>query len=169
MAFPPFAPLDLYLASSFSKNFGLYKERIGALTLVGTDADQTAKALSHLKIAVRTNYSNPPAHGAAIVNEVLADRELRQQWQQELSQMRERINGMRSRFVEIMQTKKTARDFSFIQQQLGMFSFSRLTPRQVDVLREDHSIYVVRSGRINVAGITERNIDRLCEAIAGVL
>ena len=106
---------ELFIASSFSKNFGLYKERIGALTLVGTDADQTAKALSHLKIAVRTNYSNPPAHGSAIVSEILGDEALTSQWEQEVANMRERINGMRRELVAGLKAQGVDRDFSFIE------------------------------------------------------
>ena len=161
--------LELLVASSFSKNFGLYNERIGALTLVAADADGAATALSHLKIAVRTNYSNPPAHGSAIVTEVLNDPELRQQWDTEVASMRDRINGMRQLFVDTLKAKGVEGDFSFITHQLGMFSFSGLTPEQVAQLRDQYAIYIVNSGRINVAGITEANIDYLCTAIASVL
>ena len=161
--------LELLVASSFSKNFGLYNERIGALTLIAADAEGAATALSHLKIAVRTNYSNPPAHGSAIVTEVLDDPELRKQWDGEVAEMRDRINGIRQLLVDSLKAKGVEGDFSFITRQLGMFSFSGLNPEQVKRLRDEYSIYIVNSGRINVAGITETNIDYLCTAIAAVL
>lgn len=160
---------ELLIASSFSKNFGLYKERIGALTLVGTDADAAAKALSHLKIAVRTSYSNPPAHGSAIVSEILGDRALSEQWEAEVAQMRERINGMRQQLVQGLKTQGIDRDFSFIERQRGMFSFSGLGAEQVTTLREQYAIYIVGGGRINVAGLTSANLDYFCEAVASVL
>jgi len=162
--------LDVIICSSCSKNFGLYNERVGALTLVAGSAAAAQAALSHAKIAVRTNYSNPPRHGGAIVATVLDDPELRQQWEQELAGMRQRIHDMRRLFVESMAKTAPDRDFSFIARQRGMFSFSRLTPLQVDQLRSEFSIYVVSAGgRINVAGITPDNVGHLCESIAAVL
>ena len=160
---------EFLVAGSFSKNFGLYNERVGALSLVAASADAAAAAQSHLKICVRTNYSNPPAHGGQIVAAILGDPELRQTWEVELAEMRNRINAMRHLFVETLDEQGVARDFSFIAQQRGMFSFSGLTPAQVQALRERHSIYVVGSGRINVAGMTAANMDYLCAAIADVL
>lgn len=159
---------ELLVASSFSKNFGLYKERVGALTLIGADADAAAAALSHLKIAVRTSYSNPPAHGSAIVSEILADSDLTCQWQDEVAAMRARINGMRGELVAGLNAQGVARDFSFIERQRGMFSFSGLNPEQVAVLREKYSIYIVGGGRINVAGLTDANLGYFCEAVAAV-
>jgi aspartate/tyrosine/aromatic aminotransferase len=162
--------MEALICSSFSKNFGLYCERTGALTIVAGTEEAAQAALSHAKICVRVNYSNPPKHGGAIVTTVLGDAELRSQWIQEVAAMRDRINGMRSLFVEKMKVKMPQHDFSFIAKQRGMFSFSGLTPVQVDELRNKHSIYVVTAGgRINVAGMTESNIDRLCDAIASVL
>jgi len=160
---------EFLVAGSFSKNFGLYNERVGALTLVAAGGAAAAAAQSHLKICVRTNYSNPPAHGGQIVAAILGDRELRQTWEVELAEMRNRINAMRHLFVETLDEQGVARDFSFIAQQRGMFSFSGLTPAQVQALRERHSIYVVGSGRINVAGMTEANMGYLCAAVADVL
>jgi aspartate/tyrosine/aromatic aminotransferase len=161
---------EAIVCSSFSKNFGLYSERVGALTLVASSPEAAQAALSHAKIAVRTNYSNPPQHGAAIVARVLSDAQLRSQWEAELAEMRSRINDMRTLFVEKMKAIVPDRDFSFIANQRGMFSFSGLTPVQVDELKSKHSVYVVTAGgRINVAGMTEQNIDRLCSAIAAVL
>ena len=162
--------MELLICSSFSKNFGLYCERVGALTLVGSTADAAQAALSHAKICVRVNYSNPPKHGAAIVATILADAELRAEWERELAEMRNRIHSMRRLFVETMKAKAPERDFSFIGRQRGMFSYTGLSPVQVDTLRAQYSIYLVASGgRINVAGMTEANMDRLCEAVASVL
>jgi aspartate aminotransferase len=160
---------ELLVASSFSKSFGLYQERIGALTLVATDTDAAARALSHLKIAVRTSYSNPPAHGSAIVTEILSDAVLRTQWDREVAAMRARINGMRKLFVQTLKAKGATGDFSFITRQRGMFSYSGLNDEQVQALRDTYSIYIVGDGRINVAGMTEKNMEPLCEAIAAVL
>lgn len=160
---------ELLVASSFSKNFGLYSERVGALTLVAKNEGMAQAALSHIKSAIRANYSNPPAHGAAVVTTVLNDPELRALWEQEVDAMRERINGIRHLFVETLNEKGVARDFSFIAQQRGMFSFSGLNANEVQALREKYGIYIVGGGRINVAGMTEANMDYLCGAIADVL
>ena len=135
-------------------------------------ADSTATAqtaIGHVKLRIRTNYSNPPVHGGAIVSIVLNDAQLRDEWQGEVAAMRDRINGMRRLFVQTLAAKGVPQDFSFIERQRGMFSFSGLTREQVDILREKFSIYIVGSGRINVAGMTESNMDRLCTAIAEVL
>jgi aspartate/tyrosine/aromatic aminotransferase len=160
---------ELLIASSFSKNFGLYNERVGALTAVTSGAEATQSVLSQLKTCIRANYSNPPAHGAAIVATILGDSELRAEWETEVREIRERINGMRTLFVATLAKCGVNRDFSFITRQRGMFSYSGLTPDQVRRLREEHAIYVVGSGRINVAGMTEQNIETLCRAIAQVL
>jgi aspartate/tyrosine/aromatic aminotransferase len=162
--------VELLICSSYSKNFGLYSERVGALTIVADSPQGARAALSHAKQAVRTNYSNPPQHGAAIVSTVLADAKLRSQWERELAGMRDRINSMRRLFVETMRQKAPQHDFEFIANQRGMFSFSGLNAMQVDQLRKEHSIYVVASGgRINVAGMTPENMQRLSSAIATVL
>ena len=160
---------DMLICSSFSKNFGLYRERVGALTIVARNDDAARISLSQAKRCVRANYSNPPAHGASIVSTVLSDPVLRAIWEKEVTEMRTRIHSMRELFVETMKAKSPQRDFSFITRQRGMFSFSGLTREQVDRLREKFSIYIVGSGRINVAGMTERTMDRLCAAIASVL
>lgn len=160
---------ELLVCSSFSKNFGLYNERVGALTVVAASESAAAKAQSHVKKCIRVNYSNPPAHGSAIVTTVLSNPELRKQWKEELEVMCARINGMRGLFVDTLKAKGVEQDFSFITGQRGMFSFSGLTPDQVAVLRDKFSIYIVKSGRINVAGMTPANMDTLCEAIASVL
>jgi aspartate aminotransferase len=160
---------ELLVASSYSKNFGLYSERVGALTVVTTDADTARTVSSQVKATIRTNYSNPPAHGASIVREILLDAALRQQWDGELADMRERINGMRKLFTQTMADRLPGRDFSFIERQRGMFSYTGLTAEQVDLLREKFSIYIVRDGRINVAGINSGNVGRLCDAVSSVL
>ncbi|MEA1952754.1 MAG: amino acid aminotransferase [Planctomycetota bacterium] len=160
---------ELLITSSYSKNFGLYNERVGALTIIGTDPDAAKKAFSHIKKLVRAIYSNPPYHGGAIVTTILQDPDLTKQWQQELKQMRDHINNIRSLFVASLKQKGITQDFSFIERQRGMFSMSGLTPDQVKTLREQYAIYIVGSGRINVAGMTENNIDYLCQAIVDVL
>ncbi len=160
---------ELLICSSFSKNFGLYNERVGALTAVATQADEAAAVLSQLKKVIRSNYSNPPTHGAAVVETILTDSQLIALWDEELTAMRNRINGMRKLFVDKMAASGVPQDFSFIQHQRGMFSFSGLNQMQVDQLRNEMSIYIVGSGRINVAGISETNVDRLCEGIKRVL
>lgn len=160
---------ELMVCTSYSKNFALYNERVGALTVVAADANAAGAVQSHVKAWIRANYSNPPAHGAAIVHTILSDRDLTAQWLDELAAMRDRINQMRNLFVQTLENKGVDRDFGFIADQRGMFSFSGLTEEQVKALRDEHSIYIVSSGRINVAGMSESNMDRLCEAIASVL
>lgn len=160
---------EMLVSSSFSKNFGLYSERVGALSMVATTPQQAEVGLSQLKRLVRTDYSNPPRHGGAIVATVLDDAELTAMWHEELAEMRQRIAEMRQAFVGAMRRHVPDRDFSFLLDQKGMFSFSGLTPMQVDRLKSEHSVYIVGSGRINVAGISHVNLDLLCEAIASVL
>ena len=160
---------EVLVASSFSKNFGLYCERVGALTLVAHAPQAAQIALGYLKKAIRANFSNPPAHGARIVHTVLKDVRLRRQWEEEVATMRGRIHAMRHLLAETLQEKGAPRDFSFIVHQRGMFSYTGLTPEQVDALRERFSIYMVRSGRINVAGITEDNVEYVASAIVQVL
>ncbi len=160
---------ELLISSSFSKNFSLYNERVGALTAIAADADTAERVMSHIKLRIRTNYSNPPAHGAAIVTTILSDVALREKWLEELTAMRDRINGMRALFVDTLAAKGADQDFSFIKEQRGMFSFSGLNKQQVERLKNEYAIYIVGSGRINVAGMTEDNMDRLCEAIVAVL
>ena len=160
---------EAIVCSSFSKNFGLYSERVGALSLVAAAGNTAAKALSQLKRTVRCNYSNPPRHGAAIVAAVLEDAELTAGWHRELESMRERITRLRTSFVDGMRRVAPDHDFSFLLDQKGMFSFSGLTPMQVDELKSRHGIYIVGSGRINVAGMSEERMDTLCQAVAKVL
>lgn len=163
------AGLSVLIASSYSKNFGLYNERIGALTVVEDDANAAVNAFSHMQAAIRAIYSSPPAHGGKIVATILGDTALKAQWVQELTEMRARIKAMREAFVSGMADRNVGVDFDFINHQKGMFSFSGLSQAQVLKLREDNHIYIVGSGRINVAGITPANLDPLCDAIAKVL
>jgi aspartate/tyrosine/aromatic aminotransferase len=160
---------EILICSSFSKNFGLYNERTGALTVKGKRAEEVAAVFSQLKTCARTNYSNPPAHGGAIVTTILSDAELKQRWIAEVAAMRDRINGMRTLFVETLKARGANRDFSFIVDQKGMFSFSGLTKEHVERLRDEFAIYIVGSGRINVAGMTQDNMGPLCDAIVRVL
>jgi len=160
---------EVLVATSFSKNFGLYSERVGTAALVATDARSATASLSHLKRAVRSNYSNPPRHGASVVATVLGDHELRQLWLSELAAMRTRIADMRKSLVESLAAAGAKRDFSFLLNQSGMFSYTGLTPLQCDELRTRQSIYIVGSGRINVAGVSPGNLQRLTEAIVSVL
>lgn len=160
---------ELLVASSYSKNFGLYNERVGALTLVAADASIADTAFSQIKYTIRANYSNPPAHGAAVVATILGNSALRGIWEQELADMRQRIQRMRQLFVNTLQEKGAKGDFSFIINQNGMFSFSGLTKDQVVRLREEFGVYAVNSGRVNVAGMTPDNMAPLCEAIVAVL
>ena len=160
---------ELLVSSSYSKNFGLYNERVGAFTLVAETEEIAATALTQVKSIIRTLYSNPASHGAATVALVLGDAQLRTEWEQELTEMRNRIKAMRHKFVELLKEYGAEQDFSFIIEQNGMFSFSGLSAEQVDRLKDEFAIYAVRSGRINVAGITEDNIRYLCESIVKVL
>lgn len=160
---------EILIASSYSKNFGLYNERVGALTLIAENAEVADKAFSQVKTVIRANYSNPPSHGGNVVAYILNNPELKEEWISELTVMRQRIHRMRQLFVKTLQEKGTKQDFSFIAKQNGMFSFSGLTEQQVLTLRNDYGIYIVNSGRINVAGMTLDNMSLLCESIVNVL
>lgn len=160
---------ELLVASSYSKNFGLYNERVGALTLVAASSDVAKTAFSQVKYSIRANYSNPPSHGAAVVATILSNEALRTIWVQELTDMRQRIQRMRQLFVNTLAEKGARQDFSFIIKQNGMFSFSGLTKDQVVRLRDEFGVYAVNSGRVNVAGMTPDNMSALCEAIVAVL
>jgi aspartate aminotransferase/aromatic-amino-acid transaminase len=161
--------MDFVVASSFSKNFALYNERTGALTIVSPSAEESAVAMSHVKKIIRVNYSNPPAHGGLAARTVLTDEALYAEWIEEVAGMRERIKAMRSAFVDGLKQRGVAQDFSFIVEQRGMFSFSGLSDEVVAWLREEKSIYIVKGGRINVAGLTTANIEYVCDAIAEAL
>lgn len=156
-------------ASSFSKSFSLYGERVGALTIVTGSADETERVVSQVKRVIRTNYSNPPTHGAALVATVLGNPELRARWEEELAEMRDRIKAMRDGLVSRLADLQSERDFSFIGQQKGMFSFSGLNADQVKRMATEFGIYAVSSGRICVAAINNHNIDNVAQAIATVI
>ena len=160
--------MALLVSNSFSKSFSLYGERVGALSIVATSADEAARVLSQLKRVVRTNYSNPPTHGGKVVATVLSTPELRALWEEELAGMRVRIREMRGAMVEKLKAKAPGHDFEFVRQQVGMFSYSGLTKEQVGKLR-DESIYAVDTGRICVAALNSTNIDRVVDAVAKVL
>ncbi|MCL1112830.1 MULTISPECIES: amino acid aminotransferase [Shewanella] len=160
---------ELLIANSFSKNFGLYNERIGAVTVVAEDENAATNSFSQIKKTIRANYSNPPAHGGLIVSTILSNAELRQEWEAELTEMRERIAQMRTLFVDSLKAEGVEQDFSFISRQNGMFSFSGLNKQQVARLKDEFAIYIVGSGRISVAGLTKSNMPAVCKAIAQVL
>jgi len=159
----------LLVSNSFSKSFSLYGERVGAFSLVASSKEEAQRALSQLKRIVRTNYSNPPAHGAQIVAAVLGNPDLRTLWENELAGMRDRIKRMRVLFVEKLKARAPNHDFSFVARQNGMFSFSGLTKAQVERMRSEFSVYAVDSGRICVAAMNEKNLDAVVEAVASVL
>ena len=160
---------ELLIANSFSKNFGLYNERIGAVTVVAEDENTATNSFSQIKKTIRANYSNPPAHGGLIVSTILSNPELRKLWEGELTEMRQRIAEMRTLFVESLKAEGVEQDFSFISRQNGMFSFSGLNKQQVARLKDEFAIYIVGSGRISVAGLTKNNMPAVCKAIAQVL
>lgn len=160
---------EILVASSFSKNFGLYNERVGAFTIVAGSTDVAETAFSQIKAIIRSIYSNPPAHGAAVVTYILNNAELRAEWENEVTEMRERIQEMRELFVTTLKAEGVKADFSFIERQNGMFSFSGLNKEQVARLKDELAIYIVGSGRISVAGMTKSNMGPLCKGIAAVL
>lgn len=162
---------EMVICSSFSKNLGLYAERVGTMTAVTPSAERAEVVLSQVKKAVRANYSNPPMHGSAIVVEVLGDEGLRRRWLEELDGMRSRIQSMRQLLASGLDrrgVRLAPEGNGFIVEQNGMFSYSGLERDQVLRLRQEHAVYMVDSGRLNVAGINEGNVDRLCDAIAAV-
>ena len=163
------AGLPLFVCQSFSKNLGLYRERAGALQIVVNNAEESTRVASQVKIAIRTNYSNPPAHGGALVEAILGDSQWQTRWTEELDAMRTRIHEVRRQFVTALADVGVSQDFSFLKDQKGMFSFTGLTKEQAIALRTDHSIYIVDSGRINVAGITSDNLPRLVNVLKEIL
>ena len=163
------AGIDFFVSTSFSKSFSLYGERVGALSVVCASKEEQTKVLSQLKIVIRTNYSNPPTHGAQVVATVLTTPALRAQWEQELAGMRNRIKAMRVALVEKLKAAGVKQDMSFIAGQRGMFSYSGLTKAQMERLRGEFGVYGVDSGRICVAALNEKNIGYVAESIAKVL
>ena len=161
--------LQFFVSTSYSKSFSLYGERVGALSVVTASKDESARVLSQIKRLIRSNYSNPPTHGGAVVAAVLASAELRQMWEAELVGMRDRIKSMRSGLVEQLKAKGVAQDFSFVVKQRGMFSYTGLSAEQVARLQNEFGVYAVNTGRICIAALNSKNIDYVAEAIAAVL
>jgi aromatic-amino-acid transaminase len=161
--------LDFFVSTSFSKSFSLYGERVGALSVVCASRDDAARVLSQLKRVIRTNYSNPPTHGAQVVATVLTTPALRKLWEEELAGMRVRIKQMRLALLEKLHAAGVKQDMGFITQQKGMFSYSGLNKAQMERLRNEFGIYGVDSGRICVAALNSQNIDAVVSAIAKVL
>ena len=159
--------VPVLIASSFSKSFSLYGERVGGLSIVTADADEAARVLSQVKIAVRTTYSNPPTHGAALVSRVLGDATLRAQWDAELGAMRDRIKAMRRSLREGLEAHGIT-DMGFVTEQVGMFSYCGLSAQQMQELREVHGVYGTDAGRICVAALNPANVEAVAEAIAAV-
>ncbi len=155
---------ELVICGSFSKNFGLYSERVGALLMISADSKITESVLSQMRVAIRCNYSNPPRHGEAIVATILGDPQLSKLWRSEVDAMRKRISEMRVGFIEGM--KKRGKDFSFLASQKGMFSYTGLNAMQADWLKQEKGIYIVGTGRINVAGLTSDTLESVCDAVA---
>ncbi|MEO7151786.1 MAG: amino acid aminotransferase [Burkholderiaceae bacterium] len=163
------AGLSFFIANSFSKSMSVYGERCGALSVVCPDAAQAANVLGQLKFTVRRNYSSPPIHGGQLVAAVLDDLELRALWERDLEAMRLRILSMRQALHEVLQSRVPGRDFGYLLSQRGMFSYTGLGPAQVDRLREVHAVYMVRSGRICVAGLNRGNVEPTAIAMAAVM
>ena len=163
------AGLTFFVSTSFSKSFSLYGERVGALSVLCASKDEAARVLSQLKIMIRTNYSNPPTHGGAVVAMVLGDPKLRAQWEQELAGMRTRIKAMRRKLVDGLKAAGVKQDMSFITTQVGMFSYSGLSKEQMVRLRNEFGVYGTDTGRMCVAALNEHNIDYVCQAIAKVI
>jgi aromatic-amino-acid transaminase len=163
------AGLDFFVSTSFSKSFSLYGERVGGLSVLCSSAEEATRVLSQLKIMIRTNYSNPPTHGAQVVATVLGTPELRAQWERELAGMRTRIKQMRHALVDKLKAAGAKGDFGFIVDQVGMFSYSGLNKQQMERLRSEFGVYGVDSGRICVAALNAKNIDHVAKAIAAVL
>ena len=160
------AGLNFLVSTSFSKSFSLYGERVGALSVVCTDKEECGRVLSQLKIVIRTNYSNPPIHGGAVVAAVLANPEWRATWEKELGDMRVRIKAMRQKLVDGLKAAGVKQDMSFITTQIGMFSYSGLNKDQMVRLRSEFGVYGTDTGRMGVAALKSKNIEYVCQAIA---
>ena len=163
------AGLTFFVSTSFSKSFSLYGERVGALSVLCESKDEAARVLSQLKIVIRTNYSNPPTHGGAVVAAVMADPKLRAMWEEELGEMRVRIKAMRQKLVDGLEAAGVKQDMSFITTQIGMFSYSGLTKDQMVRLRTEFGVYGTDAGRMCVAALNSKNIDYVCASIAKVV
>ncbi|MBT9508216.1 amino acid aminotransferase [Rhodoferax sp.] len=163
------AGLDFFVSTSFSKSFSLYGERVGALSVLCANKEEADRVLSQLKIVIRTNYSNPPTHGGAIVAAVLNNPELRALWEKELGEMRVRIKAMRQKLVDGLKAAGVKQDMSFITSQIGMFSYSGLSKDQMVRLRNEFGVYGTDTGRMCVAALNSKNIDYVCASIAKVV
>jgi aromatic-amino-acid transaminase len=163
------AGMDIFVSTSFSKSFSLYGERVGALSVLCENKDEAARVLSQLKIVIRTNYSNPPTHGGAVVAAVMADPKLRALWEQELAEMRVRIKAMRQKLVDGLKAAGIQQDMGFITRQIGMFSYSGLSKDQMVRLRNEFGVYGTDTGRMCVAALNSKNIDYVCASIAKVI
>jgi aromatic-amino-acid transaminase len=163
------AGASFFVANSFSKSMSVYGERCGALSVVCPDAQQAEHVLGQMKFTVRRNYSSPPIHGGQIVAHVLADADLRPMWEAELAAMRQRILAMRKSLHEVISAKVPRRNFDYFLTQHGMFSYTGLSAAQVDRLRDEYAVYLVRSGRICVAGLNSGNVERSAQAMAEVM
>ena len=161
--------LQFLISSSFSKSFSLYGERVGALSIITASKEEAGRVLSQVKRVIRTNYSNPPTHGGAVVAAVLSSPELRQMWETELAGMRDRIRAMRTGLVDQLKAEGVAQDFSFVVKQRGMFSYTGLSAAQVERLKTDFGIYAVSTGRICLAALNSKNIGYVAKAIAQVV
>jgi len=161
--------MNFFVSTSFSKSFSLYGERVGGLSVLCQDKEEAGRVLSQLKIVIRTNYSNPPTHGGAVVAAVLGDPELRAQWEKELGEMRVRIKAMRQKLVDGLKAAGVKQDMSFITSQIGMFSYSGLSKDQMVRLRSEFGVYGTDTGRMCVAALNSKNIDYVCESIAKVM
>eukprot|EP00164_Ancoracysta_twista_P008221 GFYU01011821.1.p2 GENE.GFYU01011821.1~~GFYU01011821.1.p2 ORF type:complete len:453 (+),score=140.97 GFYU01011821.1:56-1360(+) len=159
---------SILLAQSFAKNFGLYGERVGCFSVVCKDADQAAIVDSQVKLIARPRYSNPPIHGARIVKTILSDDALTKQWRQEVQGMADRIISMRAALVESLTKQGSSRDWSHIEKQIGMFTYTGLSPEQCDTLKNDYHIYMTRNGRVSMAGVTTANVDALAAGMHAV-
>ncbi len=163
------ADICFFVSNSFSKNLSLYSERCGGLSVICPTAEEAERVLGQLKLTVRKNYSSPPSHGAYVVTEVLTKPELRTKWEAEVSEMRDRIKAMRQKLYETLTAKVPGKDFSYMIKQRGMFSYTGLTPEQVDRLREEFAVYLVRTGRMCVAGLNTSNVEYVANSMAAVL
>jgi len=163
------AGVSFLLSNSFSKNLSLYGERCSGLSIICQNAEEASRVLGQMKFTVRRNYSSPPTHGGQVTAAVMNTPELRATWEGEVAEMRERIKAMRQKLFEVLTAKVPGRDFSYFVKQRGMFSYTGLSPEQVDRLREEFAVYLVRSGRMCVAGLNTRNVEYVADAMAAVL
>lgn len=161
--------LELMICSSFSKNLSLYNERVGALTVVARDAARAAAVFSHVKVAVRSNYSNPPSHGADVTELVLTDPDLRPQWETELAQMRGRIQANRGALVDVLIQNRVPGHWEALRPQRGMFAFLALPDAAVARLRSEYAVYLTAGGRVNLAGLRSENLEMVAHAIKAVV